>query len=365
MAKLIIVGQIPPPFHGQSVMIKAMADGLTGRLEYELVPMRFSREVDENGDFGFAKLAHLVALVFRVVRLLRRYPGSTLYYPPAPPKWSTVLRDWIFLSLTRPLAGHTVFHFHAYGLGDFLLKHTRFRWLRRPFMNPDVAIILGELCRKDAEVVEAIKIKAIPYGVDVRVLQHADEKHDDRKRILFVGLHIESKGILDLLDTAQALKLAGTDFRIHTVGPWKNDQIRKTFESKRRKLGLDDLVISRGELSGDALWTEYLEADLFFFPTFFEFETFGLVVLEAMAYGLPVVASDWRGPGDVVEHGTTGFVCPVHNAQAYADAIEKILCDRELGEAMGNAGRKRYEERYSKTHFIHSVEAVFRELTEA
>lgn len=365
MTKLIIVGQIPPPFHGQSVMIKAMADGLTGRLDYELVPMRFSREVDENGDFAFAKLIHLVALVFRVVRLLRRYPGSTLYYPPAPPKWSTVLRDWVFLAITRPFAGKTVFHFHAYGLGDFLLKHARLKWLRGPFMNPDVAIILGELCRKDAEVVEARRIKAIPYGIDVRVFRHAAEKREDLKRILFVGLHIESKGILDLLDTAHVLKSAGTDFRMHTVGPWKNDQIRKTFESKRRELGLDGLVIYRGELSGDALWAEYSEADLFFFPTFFEFETFGLVVLEAMAYGLPVVASDWRGPGDVVEHGTTGFSCPVHDAKAYAEAIEKILCDRELGETMGNAGRKQYEERYSKTQFIQSVEAVFRELTGA
>ena len=362
MSKVIIVGQIPPPFHGQSVMIKAMADGLAGRLDYELVPMRFSREVDENGDFGIRKLVHLVELVFRVLRLLLKYPGSILYYPPAPPKWSTVLRDLVFLSCVRPFAGKTVFHFHAYGLGNFLQSRS---WLKRigwAFMKPDVAIILGELCRKDAEVVGAKRVMTLPYGIDVPVVEGAVGRKDEELRILFVGLHIESKGILDLLDTAHILKSTGTCFKIHTVGPWKNSKMRNAFEIKRRALGLDEQVICRGELTGEILWAEYAEADLFFFPTFFEFETFGLVVVEAMAYELPVISSDWRGPGDIVEDGVTGFVCPVHDSQAYAGAIASLLSDSDLRKSMGDSARKLYEQKYMDTQFIDSIETVFREL---
>lgn len=343
-------------------MIKAMVDGLDGRLDYELVPMRFSREVDENGDFGVKKLLHLVSLTFQVVQLLVKYPGSTLYYPPAPPKWTTVLRDLVFLSLVRPFAGKTVFHFHAYGLGDFFQSHSLLNKVSWAFKRPDVAIILGELCRKDAEVVGARRIVTIPYGIDVPVVEASVERNDDAFRILFVGLHIESKGILDLLDTAHKLKASGANFKIHTVGPWKNRKIRDAFETRQRELELEDYVIYCGELMGDPLWTEYAAADILFFPTFFEFETFGIVVLEAMAYGLPVVASDWRGPGDVVVNGVTGFICPVHDAGAFADAIKKIISDQGLAETMGNAALIQYGEQYTHEQFISSIEHVFREL---
>jgi len=357
MKKLIIVGQIPPPYHGQSVMIKAMADGLDGRVECEVVPMRFSREVDENGDFGVRKVIHLVQLTVQVVRLLIKYPGSVLYYPPAPPKWGTILRDCIFLACTRPLAAGTIFHFHAYGLGEFLERHRFMKWIARPLLKPDLAIILGRLCSRDAEVIEARKVEVIPYGIDISVQKST--KDAGTPRILFVGLHIESKGILDLLDTAALLKSAGAEFRIHTVGPWKNREIRRRFEEKRLALGLDEWVINRGELTGDVLFHEYTQADMLFFPTFFEFETFGLVVLEAMAYGLPVVTSDWRGPADVVENGVTGFICPVHDAEAYAGAIRQILTDEDLRWEMGRAGRKRYEERYTNEKFIDALEQAF------
>lgn len=359
MKKLIIVGQIPPPFHGQSVMIKTMADGLSDRLDMELVPMRFSREIEETGRCSIRKVGHLIGLVFKVTRLLIKYPKSTLYYPPAPPKWSTVMRDWILLSCIRPFAGKTVFHFHAYGLGGFLQDRSRMKWLRRPFMKPDAAIVLGRLCRKDAEVINARQTVIIPYGIDIPVRQHAAERSDGFKRILFVGLHNESKGILDLLDTAHVLKSTGANFQIHTVGPWKDNHIQQTFEAKRHELGLGELVICHGELSGDQLWAEYAQADLFFFPTFYEYETFGVVVLEAMAHGIPVVASNWRGPGDVVENGVTGFLCPVHDIHAYADAIIKIVNDPVLADSMGGAGRELYETRYSRTQFINSIEQLF------
>lgn len=357
--KIIIVGQIPPPFHGQSVMIKAMVDGLDGRLDYELVPMRFSQEVDENGDFGFGKLIHLVSLTCRVLRLLWKYPGSQLYYPPAPPKWSTIFRDIVFLSMVRPFARKTVFHFHAYGLGEFLAKHRMLRMLGRAFYQPDVAIVLGPLCRKDAELLCAKKVAEIPYGIDIVPAEVETEPAAGELRILFVGLHIESKGILDLLDTAERLKSAGIDFVIHTVGPWKNELIRINFESRRRALGLEDCVLCLGELTGRALWMEYAVADLFFFPTFFEFETFGLVVVEAMAYGLPVISSDWRGPGDIVENGVTGFVCRVHDSKAYADSIISLANDSALRASMGAAGRSLYEKTYTNRSFIDSIEAVF------
>ncbi len=64
----------------------------------------------------------------------------------------------------------------------------------------------------------------------------------------------------------------------------------------------------------------------------------------------------------MVDNGVTGFVCPIHDAKAYADAIIRILSDLKLREKMGAAGRSRYEQRYTNEQFIKSIERVFREL---
>ncbi len=249
-----------------------------------------------------------------------------------------------------------------FGQGEFLKKRCAGRWIQKPFLMSDVAIVLGNLCRKDVEVIRPKKIVAVPYGIDLAVMKSPVRENKLVFRILFVGLHIESKGILDLLDTAAALRNLGVSFCIHTVGPWKSDRIRNVFERKQRELGLEGVVVPLGEITGDKLWLEYAEAELFFFPTFFEFETFGLVVVEAMAYGLPIVSSDWRGPGDVVRDGETGFICPAHDIQAYAVAIEKILSDSELRDSMGQAARVIYEKHYRRGIFIDSIESTFRAL---
>jgi glycosyltransferase involved in cell wall biosynthesis len=359
--KLIVVGQVPPPYHGQSVMIQSMVDGLVPHLDLVLVPMQFSREVEENGDFSIGKVFHLLTLVLRVWCLLIRYPGAMLYYPPAPPKWSTVLRDWFFLALVRPFAGKTLFHFHAYGLGEFLEGHGKRGILTWPFNGPDVALILGERCCKDAEVIRAKKTITVPYGIDIEPVKRGAEPKSTL-RILFVGLHIESKGIFDLLETAGRLRNGGIEFVMHTVGPWKNRVIKDRFEQRRRALGLESCVLCFGELKGDALWAQYAAADIFFFPTFFEFETFGVVVLEAMAYGVPVVVSDWRGPGDIAIDGVTGYVCPVHDVEAYAGAIGRLAADKRLRELLGREGREHYNKRYRTSVFIGTMNAIFTEV---
>jgi glycosyltransferase involved in cell wall biosynthesis len=342
-------------------MIKAMIDGL-GRLDYIHVPLRFSREVDEHGRFAFAKLLHLVAVTFRLASLLILHRQAVLYFPAPPPKLGTVLRDWIILSLCRPLAGKTIFHFHAYGLGEFLERHFRFARLAGAFKAPDVAVVLGRMSRKDAELLSAGRICEIPYGIDVQAAASA-AKHDGPIRILFVGLHIPSKGIGDVLETARVLKDRGLDVEIHTVGPWRDESIRCAMEERRRALGLEAVVQFRGELLGDDLWRTYAESDVFFFPTFFEFETFGVVVLEAMANGLPVVASNWRGPGDLVEDDETGFLCETRDINAYADALSKLVTDAALRERMGRRARERYAERYTAERYARDMCSVFESLS--
>jgi phosphatidylinositol alpha 1,6-mannosyltransferase len=145
--------------------------------------------------------------------------------------------------------------------------------------------------------------------------------------VLYVGRLVADK---DLRVLAQALELArGEGARLRCVfagdGPLKKELAQR--------LPLDHFP---GFVRGLALAKLYASADLFAFPS--PNETFGNVVLEAMASGLPVLAVAAGGPADLVQHGHNGWLCPPGDAPAFARALERLCNDRGLRQGLSQAG---------------------------
>jgi len=273
----------------------------------------------------------------------------------------------IFLALVRPFGGPLVLHFHAGGQAAFAAGHKLAGWfLRKAYGKASVAVISGESVRPDAACFEPGRIEVVPLGVEMPAGTEAGgcRPDDGRLKILYAGVHMASKGIFDLLDTARELKARGRNFLMRTAGSWYEDCERRRFEEKRRELGLEDMVQTLGQQSDSALRDLYRWADVLFFPTFYECETCGMVQLEAMAFGLPVVASRWRGPIDVVEDGGTGLLFNPHDVNGFADGLERLAADSELRVRMGRAGRTRYEREYTLEKFIQRMELVLRGATQ-
>lgn len=355
-SKLIVLGQTPPPLHGQAVAIKAMVDGLSDRLDLIYVPMRFSETVFDNGRMGFHKVTHLFSVVFKTLWLLNRHPRSVLYYPPAPASWVPVLRDLIILSIIRPFSSKTVFHFHAHGIGKFLDDRRWFsRWLWA-WRRPDYVVVLGDSCVEDARRLSPKNLAVVPYGVDLVAAQRK-RPPSEKIVVLYVGMLAAEKGIFQLLETADRLRDLNIEFRL--VGTYKHSETQPSFEARRTALHLEHSVIVVGRRSGDELWQEYADADIFFFPTHFETETFGVVTIEAMAHKLPVVASKWRGPKDIVVDQVTGILCPPRDPSAFADGIRRLAIDNDLRTQMGNAGYALCRAKYSLSSFLSGMEDVF------
>ena len=360
---VIVVGQTPPPHEGQAVMIAAMIEGLRDRLSVVPIRMAFSASVTEAGAFAWHKVGHLFSLIRRTRAALRAHPGAILYYPPAPPRTMAVWRDIAFLTPVRRLARTTIFHFHAAGLAGYLWDHPWVRGLaRRAYAAPDAAIVQTPEAEEDGQSLHARRVAVIPNGRDVPLVPR--QRPAGRFRLLYVGIHRRTKGIFDAIETLQELRRRGVDADLHTAGAWFVESERAEAQRRMAELGLADRIHMHGVLTGDPLWRQYADADVFLYPTFYPWESQGLVVVEAMAYGLPVVASDWRGPRDVVVDGVTGFVCPAHDVRAYADALERLARDPQLRARFGAAGRKRYEERYTMRRFIGDLERLFREVAE-
>lgn len=303
-------------------------------------------------------MLHLLGLIGRIFAARMRFRPAVLYYPPAGPNRVPFLRDCVILILTRPFFSRTAFHFHAAGLpGLYERLSGPLRWLfRRAYFHPEVAISISRDGLRDAEFLRARATRLVPNGIpDVEVTRPVRGR-TDVLTILFLAMVCEEKGVGVVIDACKRLRAANVPFRCVVAGRASSEDELRGLRDRAAELG--DALTFVGPVTGSAKWALFAEADVFCFPTYYASESFGLVVVEAMMTGLPVVASDWRAIPEIVEHGTTGFLTPVRDARATAECLAKLLADPALRARMGAAGRERYCERYRIEVFRENMEAA-------
>lgn len=360
MAKVLVVGQVPPPYHGQAIAVSAMlAEPLPGHTLVH-VPMHFSRSIDRVGKFRVGKLAELVLVVFRIYSARIREKPDALYYPPAGDSRVAVYRDIAILLLTRWLFPKTAYHFHACGL---LVHYERAglpmkALMRLAYGRPDLAIINSHYNPPDADFLGPREIFEVCYGIDwhprvergVCVLPPT---------ILMVSQLFPEKGLHDLLAALAQLKKRGVSFRFMVAGSFSSHSYEKKIRSLVHNYELTSDLHLLGQVTGDDLIACYETADVFCFPSYYPMESFGIVLLEAMRAGLPIVASRWRGVQSAVTDGVNGFLVERRDISAFAEKLELMLCDAALRKRMGNAGRERFEKEFTKQAWLNRLARAF------
>lgn len=338
---------------------------LSGRYtEIELHPVRmaFSRQTSHIGRLRFGKLLHLGALVARIHWQRARTGARILYFPPAGPNLVPFLRDVVILVCTRWAFARTVFHFHAAGLSELeaRLRGPLRLLYRAAYWAPDVAIQTSALNPPDGQRLQAKRVVVIPNGVPDHPL--ARQPRPDRAghplTILYAGILRESKGLLVLVQACRRLREQGLDFRLHLMGTFESPAFESALGDALASAGLSDRSTFLGVLRDDAKAQAFWRSDVFCYPTHFEAESFGLVVVEAMQFSLPVVATRWRGVPTVVDEGQSGLLVPVCDAEQLADALSVLLENEELRRRLGARGRERYLEHFTEERFRQRMEAA-------
>lgn len=201
-------------------------------------------------------------------------------------------------------------------------------------------------------------IDIIPCGTDIRRFgsiskQQARQKlgiGSDTKVVLYVGRFDPRKGIETAVRAVGQSQLRGNaDIKLIIGGgsrPGQSDgKERERIEGIVGELGLSDVTVFPGRLGPSDLPVYYAAADVCVVPS--HYEPFGLVTIEAMACGTPVVGSDVGGLQFTVVPEETGLLCPPKDVAAFAGAIDRILANPEWGMQMGQAARKRVESKFS------------------
>jgi len=204
----------------------------------------------------------------------------------------------------------------------------------------------------------------VPTGLDIdRFGPQADgnairERHrlEDRKVVLFVGRLTEHKGIQTLIEAAPMLP---EDTAFLLVGP---GEVPWTWTRLMRRLGVEDRFLRVGKVPEYELPAYYSACDILVLPSVSRLEAFGLVLLEAMASGKPVVASDIPGVRDVLKDGVTGFLAEPFSPKDLAEKLNAILSSDELAAEMGRRARIHAREHYAWSVIADIIERVYKDV---
>jgi len=190
------------------------------------------------------------------------------------------------------------------------------------------------------------RIAVIPCGVDTELFAPGDQAAaraalglGDDPHLLYVGRQTPIKGLETLLDAMARLRAAGSRARLSIVGGDADEPMdghEAALRERLGRLGLGHAVTFVGALPQGSLPAWYVAADATVLPSYYE--SFGMVALEAMACGSPVVASRVGGLQATVRDRVTGLLVPDHDPVALADALGRLLGDEDLRWRLGREG---------------------------
>jgi len=205
------------------------------------------------------------------------------------------------------------------------------------------------------------KIRVVPNGVDLSEFAEFAEGRQPSDCVtgLFVGrIDPDQKGLVTLVRSIALLPHA-VHIQIRLVGEdWGGTALLRTMAGR---LGVIDRIVFVGKLERDALIREYAKADFLILPSLFE--PFGIVLLEAMAAGLPVIASKVGGIPEVVGDGDSGLLVEPGNTTSLADAILRFCRDESLRKEMGRNGKVRAS-RYAWESVTPQILSVYQQALE-
>ena len=204
----------------------------------------------------------------------------------------------------------------------------------------------------------------IPNAVDVLRYRPENDGRPVRERhgirgdesvVLSVGRMVGHKGSENLVEAARSVGYA--KFILVGGGP-ELEPLRRL----ARRLGVADRVVFPGEVPWDLLPAYFAACDVFVLPSVSRLEAFGIVALEAMATGKPVVVTDIPGVREVITNGKEGLLADPVNPEDLALKIRALLADDPKRAEMGRAGRDTVERSFAVAHVVDRIEAVYRDV---
>ncbi len=277
--------------------------------------------------FVLASTNVIPALLFRLLKLKKTdivHLHVTQAYTPEMVWLASKIKGFSYVA-------HIHLDVTASGKAGFLLKIYKPLLLRRVLQSAKAVIVFTRDQKRHMSQKYSLKpdrVHVIPNGVEPKFFMRTTHTPHSPLNLLFVGRLGYQKNLQQLL---HALDGMSKDFKTTLVG---SDELHGELQQLAARLKLKNVSFP-GRADGDALLDYYKNADAFVLPS--EREGMPLVLLEAMAMGLPVVATNVTGNRDIVTDGVNGLLVPYADAEALATALQRLRQDRTLYDKLQRA----------------------------
>ncbi len=375
-------------------MVQLMLAGLGGDCRQARTPnpfgiecyhvnARFSRGLSDVGEFQGTKIFLIFWFCAQALWLRFRYGVKNFYYVPAPGKRVALYRDWLVMFLCRPFFKHVILHWHAAGLAKWLETETTISSRSatyRAFRPVDLSIVLSRYNVADAEKLLSRQIRVVNNGIpdpcpdfEKTLLAYRRDRFVARKRIfagepspamtvkvLFLAHCTREKG---LFAAVEAVVLANRELIarqlpvklvLSVAGNFVTTDEQADFLQLRENAEVAAVVQPVGFVSGERKTELLREADLFLFPTRYLGENQPVNLIEAMAFGLPLVTTRWRSLPEMLPPNYPGLV-DGQNPAEIASAILKVLAIKS-----GEQAREHFTNHFTMEQHLTALAAALR-----
>lgn len=358
-SKVLFLLHLPPPIHGSSLVGNWIKESqkINENFECRYIDLLASSSVDKSGKISVTKLIGALQTFFKLLYQLIFFKPLICYFALTGTGMG-FYRDVLLTSIIRVFGVSRLYHLHNKGISEFsknTINDVLYKFL---FQNSKI-VILSEYLYFDIEKYVPFKDTSVCFnGVpDTSFGGKQLNRNAQTCRILFFSNLIESKGIYVLLEALSILKNEGVKFDLTIVGG-EGDISSIHLQDKISDLELEDCCRYLGKMFDKEKEKIFTSSDLFVFPTYYELECFPLVLLEAMQYSLPVISTFEGGIRDIVIENETGILVKQKDIHSLASAIKLLVEKPELRIKMGKAGRLRYEERFTISHFENKLYSI-------
>ena len=344
--RLLVVGPLPPPLGGVQLIIDMQRRSLLAQ-QFELHVLDTSKHrlrwAVERPSWRtpFYFVRDFLRLIGKLARLR---PHAVLVH--AAPSLS-FLRDWAFMVTARLAGAKVICHYHGTLHTSFPSVETRSgrmvgRWLMSVAQR---VIVLGPTYQREMGKAWQRELAWAPNMAEIALFQCPRSKvraswlTPGQRAVLFVGRLSAPKGLYDLFEAIPHVIARHPNVKFVLVGVAESDAMEPIIRADARRRGIAPHITFLGSLDGNKKTAAFLTSDLLVVPSWTE--AFPLVIPEAMAAGLPIVATRVGAIPDFVIDGEDGFLVRPRDPSAIAERICRLLGDERLRRRMSERVRQR------------------------
>lgn len=369
--RILVYGILPPPYHGVAIMTQYILETLKkSGYEYHYINNDYSKSVSDIGRNKFYKTIVFIKIIVKSMKIVKQKNIEWIYYPISTDTWSFI-RDAILLKILSYFVGRKIIlHYHGIGIRDlynknFFLK----RIVEHTLVNAGSHIVLGDRLKEDIDMcVDHGMIQVVPNGIEIANQKHkccTSNKDSNVIRLLYLSYLRKSKGIDTAVKCIDFLikKYNHTKIHLTVAGKWRDPKTRSLVEKFIKDNNLDKYISFVGEKINQEKWNLFENSDIFLFPTVQE--AFGLVNLEAMQFGLPIITTDVGAIPEFVKDGVNGFIVDPNDPEALAKKVDLLINNKEIANKIRENNFRNFERYYTvekfSERFVKALENIVEE----